>query len=327
MTDPVNTVVDRVIGLVKWAVNAAEAIWFFMRAYVKRMVEIDVLFLASGLAFNGLLTLVPLLLLGAAALGTFLNDNDAAMRQVAQILDAVFPAQPYSTNIKDSISTVVADIISYRTSLGVIGILVLFWTASALFEGLRVVLHRIYRIEPTRGIIKSLLHDLLFVFLAFVLFVGSSVTLWVGSIMENLSDRVPALDVINVPEFSTVPLVLMTAVMFYVIHRYIPDSKPPKKPALLATVTTTLLWVVSGELFALYLRNFSAIGEIYGSYAFLLVLLVWVYYSALVFILGGLAGQAAWERRRMLRGEPPTLDMHAPIRKRRKKKPTTGKTP
>jgi len=304
-------------------VNAAEALWFFTRAYLHRLVEIDVLFLASGLAFNGLLTMVPLLLLGASALGTFLNDNDAAMRQVAQILDTIFPAQPYSTSIKESIGMVVADIISYRTSLGVIGILVLFWTASALFEGLRVVLHRIYRIESTRGILKSLLHDLLFVFLVFLLFLGSSVSLWVGSIMENLSMRAPALAVLRVPGFSTVTIVLMTAVMFYVIHLYIPDRKPPKRAALLATVTTTVLWVVSGEFFSLYLRNFSAIGKVYGSYAFLLVLLVWVYYSALVFILGGLAGQAAWERRKHLRGEPLSMDLKAPIRKSRRKKPTT----
>ncbi len=61
-------------------------------------------------------------------------------------------------------------------------------------------------------------------------------------------------------------------------------------------MTTTVLWIISGRLFAVYLADCSTIGTIYGPYAFLLVLLFWIYYSSLMFVFGGIVGQVYWER-------------------------------
>jgi membrane protein len=52
-------------------------------------------------------------------------------------------------------------------------------------------------------------------------------------------------------------------------------------------------------LFAIYLSEFSAISKIYGPYAFILVLLVWIYYSSIIFVFGGIVGQVYWERRKL----------------------------
>jgi hypothetical protein len=46
--------------------------------------------------------------------------------------------------------------------------------------------------------------------------------------------------------------------------------------AVASTITMTVLWVISGKLFGIYLRSYSLIGSIYGPYAFILVLLVWI---------------------------------------------------
>ncbi len=48
----------------------------------------------------------------------------------------------------------------------------------------------------------------------------------------------------------------------------------------------------------MYLTSFSAIATVYGPYAFLLVLLIWIYYSSLIFVFGGIVGQVYWERLR-----------------------------
>jgi membrane protein len=86
--------------------------------------------------------------------------------------------------------------------------------------------------------------------------------------------------------------------MFYILYRYMTDSKPPKAAAVISTVTTTVLWIVSGKIFSVYLTNFSGISTVYGPYAFLLVLLIWIYYSSLIFVFGGIVGQVYWERLR-----------------------------
>ena len=84
---------------------------------------------------------------------------------------------------------------------------------------------------------------------------------------------------------------MLIAVMFYIVYRNLTDAKPPRTAAIVSTVTMTVLWIVSAKLFALYLSNLSAISTVYGGYAFILVLLIWVYYSSLVFVIGAMAGR------------------------------------
>jgi membrane protein len=292
--------IDFVIKSVKFSLRYLETIWFYVSRIAKKLYEEDILFLASGLAFNGILTMIPIMLLAASALGTFLNSSQAGIAQLNDVLDALFPAQPFATSIKESILTVVTDIIDYRKTIGFLAVVVLLWTATSLFDALRSVLHRIYHIKKSRNFFVSLAHDLLFITLIFALFIASNLSIWVFSLAENLAQRFPPLAAFNLARFSeslpTAIVVLLTAVMFYLVYRYIPDTKPPKVAGLISTITTTILWVVSGKLFAFYLSGFSAIGKIYGPYAFILVLLIWIYYSSIIFVVGGIVGQAYWER-------------------------------
>ena len=292
--------IEFVIKMVKVSLRVLEAAWFYVRSISKKLSEDDILFLASGIAFNGILTMIPLMLLTASALGVFLNSSDLGIRQLNEVLDAVFPPQPFATSIKESILTVISDIIRYRTSLGLFGVLVLVWTATSLFDALRSALHKIYRLPKTRGLITSILHHVGFVFLAFVLFIASNFAIWFVTLLERFAMSNPALAAYNLKSLNqslpTAIVIILTAVMFYIIYRYIPDLKPPKVAGIISTITTTILWVVSGKVFGIYLSQFSAIGKIYGPYAFILVLLIWIYYSSLIFVIGGIFGQVYWER-------------------------------
>jgi membrane protein len=283
--------------------HAAEATWYYTRSIFRKLRDQDILFLASGLAFNGVLTMIPLMLLSASALGIFLNSSELAVHRLNEILNAIFPPQPFAMSIKESILTVVSEIIAYRTSLGIVGAAVLIWTGTSLFDALRSVLHTVYGIRRRRGLLASLLHDIGFVFLVFLLFLATNVALWMLSVLEGLARRVPAFAGMSFEGINeTVPtliVLLLSACMFYIVYRYIPDTKPPRAAGLISTITTTVLWVVSGKLFALYLSDFSAIGTVYGPYAFIVVLLFWIYYSSIIFIFGGIVGQVYWERRRL----------------------------
>ncbi len=292
--------ITSVIGIVKVLLRVAEAVWFYVRRIAVTMKDKDILFLASGLAFNGILTMIPLMLLSASALGIFLESSQMGVQRLHDILDAIFPPQPFATSIKESLLTVVSDIVAYRTSLGLLGAGVLVWTGTSLFDALRSVLHTIYGIRRTKGLLASLAHDVGFVFLVFLLFVGTNVSLWILSMLEGIARNIPVLASVDYGWIHhttpTVIIVLLTAVMFYIIYRYIPESKPPRAAGIISTITTTVVWVVSGKLFAVYLSNFSAISKIYGPYAFILVLLIWVYYSSIIFVFGGIVGQVYWER-------------------------------
>lgn len=284
-----------------------QAAQFYATRILKKLVDDDVLFLASGLAFNGILTMIPILLLGASALGVFLNSSQAGVEQINEVLDTIFPPQPFAASIKASIVGVISDVINYRHSIGAFAALILMWTATSLFGALRSALHRIYQVQRTRGFFVSLAHDLLFILLFIVLLVFSNLAIWAVSLAESLSERFPVIAILNVGGLDnalpSAVVIVLTALMFYIVYRFIPDLRPPRTAALISTLTTTALWVLSGKVFALYLSKFSAIGKIYGPYTFILVLLIWIYYSSIIFVVGGIVGQIYRERRAQLRGD------------------------
>ena len=296
---------DRRIRLLRSVIRVAEAVWFYVRTIAHRVVEHDILFLASGLAFNGILTLIPVMLLAASALGAFLNSSDLGVQQLHDILNTIFPPQPFAQQIRTSILNVISGIVAYRTSLGVFGVIVLMWTATSLFDAIRSVLHRVYFLKRTRGLFASLLHDLGFILMAVVIMVGANFAIWASSLLEQAAFQLPVLQRLNIPNLhEMVPsavVIALTAIMFYILYRYMTDEKPPNTVAIVSTVTSTMLWLISARLFAVYLADISMIATIYGPYAFLLVLLFWIYYSSLMFVFGAIVGQVHWERLRRLR--------------------------
>jgi membrane protein len=295
--------VDSVIRFVKLVLRVAESTWFYARSIWRKLLEDDVLFLASGLAFNGIFTMIPMLFLSAAAIGALVNSYALGMTQVNEILDTAFPAQPFALQIREAIGSMVADIVTYRKSIGIVGLLVLIWTGTSLFDALRSALHRIYELKRTRGLMASFMHDIGFMTVAFILFMAVNFSLWVYTLLKPLAGHIPFLVTVADTQFTqTIPtmiIVLLTAVMFYIIFGHITDVKPPREAALISSFITTVLWVIGGRVFALYISDWSIIGRIYGPYAFMLVLLLWIYLSSLLFVFGGIVGQVYWERKRL----------------------------
>lgn len=296
--------IELIIRAAQVTVRRVESLSLYARQIWRKLQEDDILFLASGLAFNGILTLLPMLFLSAAVVGTLLNSDAASLDQVNDFLDALFPQQPYAEEIKESVRSVVSEIITYHRSIGVVGLLVLLWTITSIFDAVRTVLHRIYELKRTRGLLSSLAHDIGFILLAFILFVATNFAIWTYTLLRPLAMNVPALkslvDAGYTRALPTLTIVVLTTVMFYIVYRFITDVRPPHTAAAISTLTTTVLWIIGGKVFAMYISDWSIIGLIYGPYAFFLVLLIWIYLSSVLFILGGVVGQVYWERRRLV---------------------------
>ena len=182
--------------------------------------------------------------------------------------------------------------------------MVLIWSVTSIFDALRTALHRIYELKRIRGLFASLLHEIGFIVLVFILFIATNFAIWVYTLLSpvamTFSPLKAIIDTGLTRAIPTVIIVVLTAVMFYIVYRYITDTRPPRAAAVISTVTTTILWIVAGRVFALYIENWSIIGLIYGPYAFLLVLFLWIYISSFLFVLGGIVGQVYWERHELV---------------------------
>jgi len=296
--------IELIISTVQVTVRQIENLYYYAQLIWRKLKQDDVLFLASGLAFNGILTLLPMLFLSAAVVGTLLHSDAASLERVNDLLDALFPQQPYAEEIKGSIRSVVAEIITYRRSIGALGLTVLFWTVTSIFDAVRTVLHRVYELKRTRSLLSSLSRDIGFIVLAFILFVSTNFAIWMYTLLRPLAMEVPALksfaDAGYTRALPTLTIVVLTAVMFYIIYRYITDVRPPHMAAAISTLTATVLWIIGGRVFAVYISDWSIIGRIYGPYAFLLVLLIWIYISSAIFVFGGVVGHVYWERSKLV---------------------------
>jgi len=289
--------------IIRFPVRLAETVWFYIYTLWRKLFDDDIILLASGLAFNGILALIPLFLLVAAAFSAFLDSKELGVQHLENILNTTLPQQPFSEGIKQSILGLFSEISAHRTSLGIFGIAGLIWGATTLFTVLRKVLHKVFRIAPTKSLLKSMAQDVGFVFLAFLLFISSSFVIWFFFVIEHRAKGLLLVASIDLQDFNkTLPTAIFTAVtgcMFYIVYRFIPDSKPPKLACFISTIVATALWVASGKLLSIYLSDFSSVGAIYGPYAFIIVVLFWMYYSSIIFIFGGMFGEVYWRRDKM----------------------------
>lgn len=245
------------------------------------------LFLASGITFNVLVTIVPLLLISISILGYAIDSPGAAREQILHFIQRVMPLA--SAEAESLLFSLVED----RGKLLGIGLVWLVWASSRLFGSLRTVLEIIFEIPPEDrlGIVEGKIHDLKLVVLVGTLFVVS-ISLTTGlRWVRNYGVSFMGIDPFDVSWITAVTSVLVafavTVVMFYFVYRYAPDRWIPRSDAAIAALFSGILFEFAKQGFVAYLSEFGRFLKLYGSFTNIVVVSFWVYYSSVVFMLGG----------------------------------------
>jgi membrane protein len=89
---------------------------------------------------------------------------------------------------------------------------------------------------------------------------------------------------------------MLTLAGFAFLYLTLPQMKPSGRVVTISALTATVLWHLAKVLFGFYIVHFFSIKEVYGAYALLVVVAFWVYYTGIVFIIGGEVGQLYRER-------------------------------
>jgi membrane protein len=262
-----------------------------LRGAISRFFAVDGLFLAAGLAFFFLVCMIPLVLLGVSLVGFVLSTEQAAREVVGQ-LTRNFPVY------KAEIDAVLLRIVRTRGAFGLIGMVVLVVFSTPLFGAVRLVMHRLLGIRAGRGFVGSILMDAGMVLLLCVLLFAATVVTWV---VQWLHDLVVETAPMPLPWVPVIPIALsvgLSAVMFYLGYRYVPHRRVRVLPALAGGLMASLLWEVAKQLFRLYIRRVGVYDQIYGPLGVLVAVVMFVYYSAIVFVFGAAYVAALDARRR-----------------------------
>jgi membrane protein len=131
--------------------------------------------------------------------------------------------------------------------------------------------------------------------------------IFLAHVEEFIGDVVPFLFLSNSVYlvFTELISVLMAFAVFLVIYKFIPHTDTDWSDIWLGALVAALLFELGRNAFVFYLNNFGNYAEIYGSLASVVVLLVWIFISALILIIGAeVASEYARMKRGVQRGVP-----------------------
>lgn len=237
--------------------------------------------------------MVPLILAVIGITGTIMRQQnvDVTGRLMFYVTGALPDAgEDFQMRIRDLLE----GIAQAATGLLSIGTIVFIWLATRLVGTLRTVLREVFDIERDRGIVAGKLFDFKMVVAAGSLF---AVNLGITLILEIAGRR--GRDFLGIQgvavDFGRVVWAQLLAfgfiwVMFLMIYRYLPSRRTSWRTSIIAATFTAVFFELMKQGFSWY-AGVADYGSIYGNLTFLLILVLWIYYTSVVFILGGEVAQ------------------------------------
>ena len=243
--------------------------------------------LSASLSYYTIFALGPLLIIIISLTGIFFAKDAVQGRVYGQLTELVgsesaLQIQDIIINIQNSHST---------TTGAIIGAIILFIGATGVFTEMQDSINYIWSVKakPKKGWLKFLINRLL----SFSLIVGMGfillVSLIASALLSLLSDRlvrlIPNYTVAVFHIVDTAIILIVISALFTVIFKLLPDAIIAWKDALMGALLTAVLFLTGKFLISYYIGR-SNLGVTYGTAASIIILLTWVYYSAMILYFG-----------------------------------------
>jgi membrane protein len=254
---------------------------FFTRLGEK-ITDDDILGNAAQVAFYFSFALFPLLLFLMSLLGIILSDKKELQNELFTMLGQVMPSSAFEL-VRSTLDEVTSHASGGKLTLGVLTTL---WAASAGVDNMRGTLNQVYDLKETRSWIKAKL-----VSLSLTVGIGVLILIALGSLVygSQFLDSVLPVDspyILEALQWIVIIIVLLLA--FALLYNFAPNHAPLQwKWITPGAVIGVVLWIVASGAFRLYLRYFDSYAATYGSLGAMIILLLWLYLTALVILIGG----------------------------------------
>lgn len=288
--------------------NIFKRVFAFAKDVITQYTNDDALNLGAALAYYTVFSFAPMLVVATSVAGYFLGQ-DAISGTLDDELKGLL-----GKDAADALSEIISNAyISTDTFLATaIGVATLIFAATGVFSNLKISLNKIWNIQPTptNGVLAFVFTRLLsfsfVVGLGFLLMTTLIVNALVIGFMNQLGAFVPALGPILLAITSWLVSTVITAFIFVLLFRFLPDARARWKDLWAGAIFTALLFGLGRFLIGFYIGN-SDFSSTYGAAGALITLLVWTYYNSQILFLGAEFTQvwAQW------RGNPIVPTEHA----------------
>jgi membrane protein len=267
---------------VKW-----QAIFRLLRETITEWQNDKVPLLAAALAYYTVFSIAPLLIIAIAIAGAFFGEEAARGEIIGQIKGLV--GQQGAEAIQSMLQNTQQP--SANSGLATLfGIVTLLIGATGVFGQLQDALNIIWDVKPKPGVglkvflLSRLLSFAMVLVIGFLLLVSLLLSAILAAISHYFGDLIPSFQFVGQLLNFTLSFVVIT-LLFAAIYKVLPDVKVPWQNLWLGAIVTALLFNAGKSLIGLYLGN-SAVSSTYGAAGSLVVILIWIFYSAQILLLG-----------------------------------------
>lgn len=243
--------------------------------------------LAASLAFYTIFSLAPVLLIAVGAASLLFARETAVNRVVGEMQRLV----------GDQGASAIRQVLDSSAGFGkgtwaiTVGVVTLLLGATVVFAELQSALNHIWGVksEARRGLVLDLVLDRLRSFsialgVGFLLLVSLVLSAALTALQDYLTNRMPSLPSL----WQTGNIVIsffVVAILFAMVYKFLPDAQIEWRDVWIGAVVTSILFNGGKYLISIYLGH-AAIGSAFGAAGSFAVLLVWIYYSALISFFG-----------------------------------------
>ena len=272
-------------------------------------------FLASAITFDATLAAVPFLLLLVIALTHLLPIDPRSVVDIHQLFQGFLPPHvmvggrdPFAV-----VERVLAGIARNRGQLSVYAIPTFVWFSTRLFAGIRTSLNHLYDVSarPQRrhfvlAYLLAKVRDVVMVAGTLTLFLlNTAISTSVGLIETRGVAAVPQLAFFLTSVGQVVGELIafgFAVSLFFVVYRYASIRRLPWRPSLVAATFSAFAFEIAKRLFGLYLGELATSGQfsLDANVGAVLLFILWVWYTAIVFLLGGVVAET-WDMRQRKR--------------------------
>ena len=248
--------------------------------------------LAAELAYYLLLSFFPFIILLVTIVGTSYISNKQILDELARLV----PQQAFIV-IRDTIDTAGK---AANSGIISIGVLTTVWAASNGLSAVIRALNKAHDVKEARSFWKvkavAVISTIALAFVILISFVLLIFGEFIGGYLVNWLNGTTVLYIIwNIVRYTIMLLVI--GIIFAMLYRFMPCCRMKWREVAPGAIFATVGWISASLGFAVYVNNFVNYSKVYGSIGGAIVLMLWLYLSAIIIIVGGeLNGYLAFHR-------------------------------